>query len=58
MILPCTCQHAFQSRRYGGVNRVHNEFVDNSGHLQYRCTICNSERGVGKAEPQRKKGKK
>ncbi len=59
MILPCTYQHEFQSRKYGGVNRVHNEFVDDSGYLRYRCTICNSERGVGKTPPTgQKKGKK
>ena len=54
MILPCTCQHAYQSRKYGGVNRVHNEFLDNANHLRYRCTICNAERGTGKTEPKKK----
>lgn len=35
MIKKCTCKHAFQDRRYGKENRVHNETSKG-----WQCTVC------------------
>lgn len=42
MILACTCVHAFQDRRYGAGNRVHNPSTKGSA-----CTVCGNVKSVG-----------
>lgn len=42
MILKCDCKHAFQDRRYGKGNRVHNR-CDGAGG-KWRCTICTKQK--------------
>lgn len=36
-ILPCTCTHAYQDKKYGRGNRVHNKIKTGAG---WRCTVC------------------
>jgi hypothetical protein len=40
-IIPCTCSHSYQDRKYGSQMRVHNE--TKAGPQQppgHRCTVC------------------
>jgi len=41
MLMKCTCEHAFQDKRYGKSIRVHNQKVDRT---TYRCTVCGKEK--------------
>jgi hypothetical protein len=40
IIIPCTCQHEWQDKKYGKGMRVHNE---TKKHGIYRCTVCKKE---------------
>ena len=43
-VLPCTCAHAYQDRKYGQGRRVHNiGGGGGAGAKKYRCTVCNKE---------------
>ena len=45
MILPCTCDHAYQDQRYGKGMRVHNPEKRRPGMPQtYTCTVCSTPR--------------
>lgn len=37
-ILPCTCESAFQDRRYGAGRRLHNQRTKHKD--EWRCTVC------------------
>lgn len=40
-VLPCTCEHAWQDKRYGKGKRLHNA-LQKGGSLtgKWRCTVC------------------
>lgn len=41
----CTCNHAYQDRRYGKGRRVHNEMrTQKDKSKEYRCTVCGTQR--------------
>jgi len=40
-VMSCSCEHAWQDRRYGKGKRVHNATKKLVGMTQqYRCTVC------------------
>jgi len=41
-ILPCSCKHEYQDKKYGKGNRVHNK--KGSKNPGYRCTVCGISR--------------
>lgn len=52
-VLPCTCQHAFQDRRYGTGRRLHNETKNG-----FCCTSCNKGAGSRQADWKKYKHRK
>lgn len=44
-ILPCTCEHEFQDKRYGRGLRVHNQGGGSkSSTPKYTCSVCGKVR--------------
>ncbi|MCK9267229.1 MAG: hypothetical protein M0P14_00775 [Alkaliphilus sp.] len=40
-ILPCSCDHIFQDKKYGNGKRLHNKARGKGGTgCQWRCTVC------------------
>ena len=59
VVIACKCEHAYQDRRYGPGNRVHNlALAANNKAGGYRCTVCSSAKPItsGKTTPLPKKG--
>lgn len=45
-ILYCGCRHEWQDSRYGAGLRVMNRKASVGASPRYRCTVCESVRGV------------
>lgn len=43
-VLPCTCQSAYQDKRYGAGKRLHNAKEPKKTSTEWRCTVCKAER--------------
>ena len=41
MIRKCTCEHAYQDKKYGKKKRVYNQ--TKKGEKTGRCTVCGKE---------------
>ena len=39
LIIRCSCEHAYQDKKYGHHMRAHNQTRKNDGQT-YRCTVC------------------
>jgi len=45
MVLKCSCQHAYQDKKYGKGLRVHNPVKSRTDKPDWRCTVCKKVRG-------------
>ena len=43
-ILPCTCDHKYQDKKYGNGRRVHNKIQSGANIEAFRCTVCEKEK--------------